>query len=674
MDLAVYTNQDPGFVDMAKGDYRLAKNAPVLNRIGFRPIPLEEIGLYQDEYRAIGPASQGVETGTQLVSASASRSPPHPPQGGVAVAFVAAVFRVLLAPLVIMMEEVLLLSRSEPNRSRLRMLRSIAFASAAVAALVANVALSAGPRGEIIAETAAVRHGLTRAWFSQVKMDVGRSRVESVVLDDDALFVQTDRGMITAINAETGQTLWSKQVGKPNHPTMTPGVSPDLVVVLNGSRLFALNRANGDLLFETQVSGPPGAGPGVSAKRAFVPMLNGMVVAYRLESMTDPLKELGKIPEGAKPAGKSKDAEKPSAKSKVADKQTEEAPEMSEEDRAAAERTRRENIRLRQEFIPPLSCQSAGHAVVQPLVLGQDEKDEYVGWVTDRGHLNVAYIRLLTQDMLSIAYRMELAKGVVVRPAYSPPDARIGGDSGVLFAASNDGFVHAVYERGGDSMWRFAAGGPIVVAPTLVDTSLYVALQLGGLYCIDAKEGTQRWFAPGIMQFVAASKERVYATDKFGRLQILNAKTGARLDSFPIPGLPIRVANDQTDRIYLVSETGLVQCLREVEAVKPLVYATMREEAVKPVAKPAAKAKPGEEPEGDEGEKPAEKKPAGKKPAGKADPGPGDLFGGAEEGGPAEEPKMPVAKPKTPAVPPKTVPADPDPKPKAGGDDDIFKN
>ena len=176
--------------------------------------------------------------------------------------------------------------------------------------------------------------------------------------------------------------------------------------------------------------------------------------------------------------------------------------------------------------------------------------------------------------MLSVAYRMELAKGVVMRPAYSPPDARIGGDSGVLFAASNDGFVHAIYERSGDSMWRFSAGGPIVAAPTLVDTSLYVSLQLGGLYCIDAKDGTQRWFAPGIVQFVAASKERVYAVDKFGRLQILNAKTGARLDNLPIPRLPIRVANNQTDRIYLASETGLVQCLREVEAVKPLVYRT----------------------------------------------------------------------------------------------------
>ena len=449
------------------------------------------------------------------------------------------------------------------------MFRSLTFAGAAVAALAANVALSAGPRGEIITEAAAARHGLTRAWFTQVQMDVGRSRVESVVLDDDTLVVQTNRGMIQAINAETGQTLWSKQVGKPNHPTMTPGVSPDLVVVLNGSRLFALNRANGDLLYETLVSGPPGAGPGVSAKRAFVPMLNGMVVAYRLESMTDPLKELGKLPESAKPAAKSKEAEKPA----------EEAPEMSAEDRAAAEKARRENIRLRQEFIPPLSCQSAGHAVVQPLVLTQDEKDEYVCWVTDRGHLNVAYIRLLLQDMLSVAYRMDLAKGVVMRPAYSPPDARIGGDSGVLFAASNDGFVHAdlrarrrldVALRGRRADRR----GPHArrhVALRPAATGRPVLPRRQGRHATLVRPGRRPVRS---RQQGAGLRRRQVRADANPQRQDRRA-----VGQSAVPNLPIRVANHQTDRIYLVSETGLVQCLREVEAVKPLVYRDVREEA-----------------------------------------------------------------------------------------------
>ena len=49
---AEYAAADPGFVDAAKGDFRLKPDAELLRRIAFRPIPVEEIGLYQDEYRA----------------------------------------------------------------------------------------------------------------------------------------------------------------------------------------------------------------------------------------------------------------------------------------------------------------------------------------------------------------------------------------------------------------------------------------------------------------------------------------------------------------------------------------------------------------------------------------------------------------------------------------------
>jgi hypothetical protein len=58
MDPVLYTQEDPGFVDAAKGDYRLKSDAGVLRRIGFRPIPVEEIGLYEDEYRATWPVDR----------------------------------------------------------------------------------------------------------------------------------------------------------------------------------------------------------------------------------------------------------------------------------------------------------------------------------------------------------------------------------------------------------------------------------------------------------------------------------------------------------------------------------------------------------------------------------------------------------------------------------------
>ncbi|MBU0610038.1 MAG: right-handed parallel beta-helix repeat-containing protein, partial [Armatimonadetes bacterium] len=50
-----YPEQDPGFMDAAKGNYNLRPDAPVFSAVGFRPIPLDEIGLYQDAYRASWP-------------------------------------------------------------------------------------------------------------------------------------------------------------------------------------------------------------------------------------------------------------------------------------------------------------------------------------------------------------------------------------------------------------------------------------------------------------------------------------------------------------------------------------------------------------------------------------------------------------------------------------------
>jgi len=48
---------DPGFVDAANGNYRLKPDSPVFGKVGLRPIPLAEIGLYDDALRATWPVS-----------------------------------------------------------------------------------------------------------------------------------------------------------------------------------------------------------------------------------------------------------------------------------------------------------------------------------------------------------------------------------------------------------------------------------------------------------------------------------------------------------------------------------------------------------------------------------------------------------------------------------------
>jgi hypothetical protein len=49
--------EDPGFVDAAAGDYRLRPGAPLLARVGFRPLPIDEAGPYAHPLRAAGPVA-----------------------------------------------------------------------------------------------------------------------------------------------------------------------------------------------------------------------------------------------------------------------------------------------------------------------------------------------------------------------------------------------------------------------------------------------------------------------------------------------------------------------------------------------------------------------------------------------------------------------------------------
>jgi predicted negative regulator of RcsB-dependent stress response len=53
------TRKDPGFEDMANGNFRLKPGSPIYDRFSFRPIPFAEIGLYKSEFRPSLPTTGG---------------------------------------------------------------------------------------------------------------------------------------------------------------------------------------------------------------------------------------------------------------------------------------------------------------------------------------------------------------------------------------------------------------------------------------------------------------------------------------------------------------------------------------------------------------------------------------------------------------------------------------
>ena len=75
----------------------------------------------------------------------------------------------------------------------------------------------------------------------------------------------------------------------------------------------------------------------------------------------------------------------------------------------------------------------------------------------------------------------------------------VAGDA-LFFGSSADGKVYALDTDTGSTRWTFFTGGPVRVAPTVWEGSVYVASDDGYAYCLSAQTGDVRWqlrAAPG---------------------------------------------------------------------------------------------------------------------------------------------------------------------------------
>lgn len=266
----------------------------------------------------------------------------------------------------------------------------------------------------------------------------------------------------------------------------------------------------------------------------------------------------------------------------------------------------------------PFIYKSFGRILVQPVVTA-----DTLAWTTEKGFMYL--VNLHPHDRLGVNFRLETNNQIESRPGYWTP---------YLYSVSLDGYVFAVHEETGRIHWKFATAEPITEPPVAVNGKVYVCKDDGGMYCLDGETGLEDWYAPSATQFISVSPTRVYAADRLNRMLILDAKTGARIDSVPINGVAMKLRNVQSDRIFLTTSRGVIQCLHETELVEPVKYIPPPlHQEVKPKTK--QKALTGDEPDADElpAEEPAEEE--AEKPGDEAGDNPFDA--GSEENA-AEEP------------------------------------
>lgn len=414
---------------------------------------------------------------------------------------------------------------------------------ALLALAAAAVATRAWAVSVLVPHDEAARHGLQRAWFAQVPIDPSRSRITQWYLYHDRLYSVSDSGIVSALDAETGELLWAKQVGKPGYPAFGPGANDDYLGVVSGSKLYLLDRHDGRLQWARRLGSAPSSGPALSEDYAFVALVTGRIEGYNLN---DPAAQ-------------------------------------------------------------PWYYQSKGRTYLRPTTTGN-----IVSWPTSQGYLYAS-----RADDPGVLYRLETNSDIVTSPAAQEP---------YLYIAAHDGYLYCLNQLNGEEQWRYSTGYAVDSSPAIVGDQAYVASLQPALHAVDAKTGRELWITPGISHFAAQGKQRVYASDKYGNLLVLDAKSGRPVSRMAVAEGFKTLVNDQTDRIFLVNDRGLVQMLHEIGAEQPTLH---RPPAAPPTEvtpkKPAGEVNPF-----DEGAAPEAAAPAAEEAS------PFEAEGGAAEEPPAE--------------------------------------
>ncbi len=465
------------------------------------------------------------------------------------------------------------------------------------ACVAANATAAGIAKTRLVAERDAQAVGLTRAWFAQATLDRDREEVTSATLQDGVVFITTNGGVLQALDAEKGTTLWTVRVGR--EYLTAPTINSKVVAVLCGTRLVVYDRFNGKLLGETLVPGQPSAAPVASERDVYVPLFSERVFAFPI---------------------KRREADRPQAqKTLEAMVEATKDVKMADEMRAQLEASY-EASGANQYLIEPLSetrprqCPSFGVATAAPVLASQLYDLERVVWTTSEGWLMIGELeRAAINNPFRILYKLQATPRIAYLnesrlgnrfiaprddvsgvPFYVPtdvsaqnmalePERRKGG---LALIGTESGSVFAINDANGKVRWTYLTQSAVNERVASFDDVVYAPTESGDFFALDLKTGLEMWKSKGVKRLIAASATRLYVFDQLDRLAILNRADGSRLKTLQTSPTKFQIFNQETDRVYLVSADGLVQCLRETQQVEPL----RRRESCAAVAERLAKA------------------------------------------------------------------------------------
>ncbi len=387
-------------------------------------------------------------------------------------------------------------------------------------------------------ERANVRREIIEAELKARNQTSVEVKVEKVSLPRTTLYTVNSHGVTTALDATTGETLWVQAVGRRDFPTIGLGASTSFYESVDGKAVYQHGR---------------------------VAVINGNYV-YCLDARNGKVlwKQAAVWPPNAPPVVNDKFVFVPTTNGRL------------------------QAFPLDRKGVAPGNFVSVGVSTSRPLLT-----EKTVSWATDSGYYTVAPNWQV--ERMSPSFRVSASDAILSTGSYS---------NGMLFVTSKDGYIYAVNEIHGGLAWELTMGQQIFQSPVSMQDDLYIFTREKNLFKIAGESGrlSQGWNENGvsdITEYVGASQTKLYVLDSLKKLNVLDQATGQRANVIQSEPITLVCANTQSDRLYVGSKSGYIQCIREVGNEFPFYHtsdAGKKDQDAAEKDNPFRKEQPGKDP------------------------------------------------------------------------------
>jgi outer membrane protein assembly factor BamB len=436
------------------------------------------------------------------------------------------------------------------------------------------------------------RLNLKVAWRAYVPTDARRDGIASVQIADllkgvgQQVLIQTRSAALIAIDAATGMTLWRARAGTPYAATQPLGVNSSTVFAVNAAQLYALNRATGDVLWVLDLPNAPSAGPVADEEHVFVTLGTGKLNVYAIPKpgTLQPTPPPRPAPEAEPEPGlpRRTEPEPPPQTPSELYRRTTSAFGVSGQSASSVSAVSSAGRTVRS--ISAVSSQGRSVQSISAVTYnlrgtggaGVGPQPALVWSYLGETRLEIAPV--LTPEFVLVAgysgefYALSKFDGrLLYRYQAGPPlTAPIGQFEYTAYVASQDFNAYALDIVPGRILWRFLGGGPITRRPIVNDDSVFLTPERAGLYRLNRETGDTIWRNNNAERFLAANPKFVYATDRTGRLLVLDRARGTQLGVYGGAwNYVVPVSNDLTDRLFLAANDGLIVCLHDRDYAQP---------------------------------------------------------------------------------------------------------